>query len=505
MTRIEGEDFVIESTRGKELKQTGARWDARLKAWRMPATQMNATILRELEFDPPPRGGGVIPLVTDERLLPHQRRAVERLVQARHGELKAVFPGGGKTFIAVAAADLSVPDDRVVVVAPASLLKTWEAEIRKWQRVPGDVYVVQGKLDYDHARDARWIVMSWDKMTREADSFGIGWPVLVLDESVLAKSRGSKRFKTLQKIRRGFARVWLLSGSPTTRYPDDLWAQLHVIWPRAFPSYWRFAERYCTVEETPWARVVTGARAGRNAAEENSDLIDVVTEDDAGLDLPEYLFEPPVLTDMRPKQARAYRSMAKDFIAELGDGTQVVSANEAAKLTRLQQIASWWDGESGKHDAVADLIRSFEPPYLIWTHWRDGAQALRDRLEDIGVDARLVNGGTRDRDEEEWLAAFKAGTLEALVLSLGVGKFGHTFTKTRTIIGVDRTFMADDLYQSSFRVRRIGLEHRPVWVPVVAAGTVDELTVGDNIEAKLTSISKITRADLASLLKGMGR
>ncbi len=73
------------------------------------------------------------------------------------------------------------------------------------------------------------------------------------------------------------------------------------------------------------------------------------------------------------------------------------------------------------------------------------------------------------------------------------------------MFGFDRNFSADDYYQSMHRVRRIGLTHRPVVVPIVAAGTVDELTVGDNLEAKLGGISRMTHSDLASLLKGLGR
>ena len=55
------------------------------------------------------------------------------------------------------------------------------------------------------------------------------------------------------------------------------------------------------------------------------------------------------------------------------------------------------------------------------------------------------------------------------------------------------------------RVRRIGLTHRPVVVPIVAIGTVDELTVGNNLEAKFASIARMTRSDLVTLLKGIGR
>ena len=503
--QIVGEDILIQTQYAPEMRSLGAKWDLTAGLWRLPATRMNAKLVSDAL---PGEDALSVPLdtpatVSDTRLYPYQRDAAARLATCKHGLLVCLSPGLGKTAVAIAAADIAVPDDRIIVVAPASLLRTWEREIGKWSTVKGGVYVVQGKLDFAAAKTARWIVMSWDKMTREADALGKGWPVVILDESVLAKSRTSKRFKAMDKLRRTISRVWLLSGSPTTRYADDLWAQLHLIWPRAYSSYWRFAERYCVVEETPWARVVTATKHGRDAAAENSDMMLVVNQEDV-LDLPEYLFE-QIDVDLAGKQKTAYDSMAKSFIAELSDGTEVVAANEIAKLVRLQQIASYWDGESAKHDALMDVIESFEPPYLIWTHWVAGAEQLAFRLHDEGYDVRHVGGNTTPRRRDEYLESFKRGEFPALVLSLGVGKFGHTFTNVKTVFSVDRTFNADDYFQSLHRVRRIGLTHRPVWTSLTARGTVDELTVGDNLQAKLESIAKMTRADLASLLKGMGR
>lgn len=521
---VQGDRIVITdpgaAISGRELKQMGARWDGDLGAWTLLAARMYAQML----FDAAPALGDLRVALTppegkldDARLYDYQRRAAHRLATAPHGQILVAAPGLGKTAIAVAAADKAAPDDQVVVIAPASLLRTWEREIRKWQTVPGGVYIMESEVDYEAAASARWIIASWDKMSRDADVWGKGWRLWILDESVMAKSRRSQRALallggTVRKrgevvrrfpgIRRGVERVWLLSGSPTTRYDDDLWAQLRIVWPKAFPSYWRFAERYTVVEQTPWARVVSGPRAGRNAAEDNADLVLVISEEDAGLDLPDYLFEPCVEVVLQGAQKREYDRMAREFLAELGDGTQVIAKNEVARLMKLQQIASWWDGQSAKHDALLDLIPSYEPPFLIWTHWKEGASALTERLVNAGVGAVHVDGDTRDKDG--LIEAYKAGKHDALVLSLGVGKFGHTLVNTRTVAYVDRSWNADDYYQSLHRVKRIGLKHRPVVLPFRAAGTID-LLVEDNLEGKMGGISRMTRADLRALLEGLGR
>jgi len=509
MTRawIDGEDLLVQHPAGAELKQVGARWNKGMNAWRMAATEMNCLAVDELSLPGirvprPARPSGAL---ADERLYAYQRSAAYRLAHSKHGMILIAPPGLGKTAVAIAAADEGVPGDQVVVVAPASLLRTWERQIERWAVVPGAVYRMEGKVDVEAATAARWIVVSWEKAVREKDLWGRGWPLFILDESVLTKSRRSARYKALKKMRNGIDRVWELSASPTTITSADLWAQLNLVWPRAFPSFWRFAERYTVTEDNVWSgyKSVVAEKSGRDAVGDNSDLIIVVTEDE-GPDLPEYLFEPALDAALAGRQLTAYRTMEAAFIADLGDGTQRVAKNEIGRLMDLARIASYWDGQSAKHDALLDVLPGYDPPYLVWTYWKEGARALSERLRASGLDVWQVDGDTRTKERDAALDSFSVGKLEALVLSIGVGKFGHSFQPTRTIAYVDKTWNADDYFQSLHRVRRIGLGHRPVVLPVRAPGTVDEL-MDDNIEGKLGVTAKVTRSDLARLLRGLGR
>lgn len=497
---ISGEDLVLGPRRHPEFAEWGARWDKRAAHWKLPAASIYAWTINDAQIGfPDLRGSLRRPPATldDTRLFPYQREAAGWLIAGKRGSLLALSPGLGKTAVSIVAADHDVPEgESIIVVAPASLLKTWGREIDKWSKYP-KTHIVKNIDDYPEG--VRWFVMSWDFMARHVDYLGKGWPLVILDESVMVKSRKTKRYAAAKTLRRSARRVWLLSGSPSTKGPEDLWTQLNLLWPRAYPSYWRFAERYCVVEDGEWARTIVGPRDNRSAVDENEDMILSVNQDDV-LDLPEILFEPPLEVDLVGKQLRAYERMRDEFIAELADD-EVVAQNEIARLVRLQQIASWWDGESAKHDSLLDVIQNYEPPYLIWTHWVDGGVALHQRLSDV-MPAGIVIGATARKDDI--IDEFKRGNFPALILSLGVGKFGHTLTGVKTVFYVDKTWSADDYFQSLHRIRRIGLEHRPVVVPIRARDTVDSL-VEDNLEGKLGSISKITRSDLAKLLKGIGR
>ena len=527
---VVGEDAFVTPLVGllPEMKSLGASWDARRKAWKLPAAGWQLASVRDLLVDvdvPDPLGFSVTVNVTDLKLYGYQRTAATRLAAVAHGQVLVASPGLGKTAIAIAAADVAVPDDQVVVVAPASLLRTWAREIATWCRLDASTAIVLGPHpDWDEVSAARWVVVSWDTFARHQDWFLGKWPLWILDESVLAKSRRSQRSMAMRggsrrkvskktgelevtrwaNLRKGIERVWLLSGSPTTRHADDLWAQLNLVWPRAFPSYWRFAERYCVVEETVWARVVVGDRRDRDVVRDNSDLITVINQEDV-LELPEYLFE-VVDVDLPPKQKRAYDEMTRDFVTRLGSGEEIVAESRMAQLMRLQQIASWHEGESAKHDVLIDLVKAgaYEKPYLVWTHWRDGAEALAARFAQEGISVVHAHGGMSAQAKDDAIESYKRGEVDALVLSMGVGKFGHTLTNTKTVFYVDKTYNADDYFQSLRRVRRIGLEHRPVVVTIRAPRTTDEL-VEMNLEGKVGSIAKITSANLRELILGLGR
>jgi len=521
----------------REMKTLGASWDGPRQCWKLPASMMHVRAVQELlghveleNFSPLdliPSG----PEIKYDKLFDFQRKAATRLVSAPRGQLLCASPGLGKTAITIAAADEVASDDQVVVIAPAKLLKTWGREIAKWCRGDRTVATIHaGEPDWNEVRAARWLVTSWDMLALHQEWFTgklVGkWPLWVLDESVLAKSRKSTRsmalrggtrrsrkiradgtlpdLKRWENLRRSIDRVWLLSGSPTTRHADDLWAQLNLIWPRAFPSYWRFAERYCVVEETVWARSVIGDRRDHDPVADNLDLIYVINQESV-LDLPEYLFE-AIDVELTPKQAVAYEDMQRDFLAELDSGEVLTADNRMAQLVRLQQITSFWEGASAKHDALVEMITSgaYEGPHLIWTHWREGAEALTTRLDKAGVRVGHVYGGMSAKLSDSLIEDYKAGRSEALVLSLGTGKFGHTLTNTKTVHYVDKTWSADDYVQSLRRVRRIGLKHRPVITTYRAPGTVDEL-VELNLEGKLDSIAKVTRSRLRELLMGLGK
>lgn len=530
---------LMRKTASAILKELGGKYSNDLGAWAFPKYIHNATAIQETfgswglkESDAFTRwqNDTTEPAQIDmdddtqrvyAQLYPFQQEAVNALVADRwnhHGNLLALSPGLGKTVVALTAAK-SIRPNRALVVAPLSLLEVWRGEMERWfgQDFVKGVDVVHG-TNPDGL--ARWVVTNYETVTlgKNAESFrDLKWDVIILDESVMVKNRQTKRFEAMKALRTRASRIWLLSGSPITRHPSDLWAQFHLIDPKAFRSFWRFTNRYCVVDETVWGKQIVGS-SERDIQSDFRDLLFVRHQEQVLPDLPDMIFQ-NITVELTKQQRTLYNEMEKEFIAVLSETEEIDAPTKLTQLLRLQQITSSvanisdepTHDSSAKHDALMTLLdaEDIEFPLLIWTHWSPGARALSRRLDKSGYRSSLIQGDMNDTARREAFAGFRgskdrtdSANTDVLILSLGVGKFGHTLNRTKTVVYLDKTWNADDYIQSLHRVKRIGLTHSPRVITISARGTVDDL-VEENLAGKMAPISQVTNADLVKLLRSL--
>lgn len=505
-----------------------------------------------------------------DTLFPHQRSGVEYLFCNPHAAGLALLRWGlGKGATAVVAADL-IQARRVLVLAPLTLATAWKGEHTRWAEGGGGEQpfkrataedpapLEEGWTVTNHetiqelvlrdetgaviqpewARNARkvkeWIqegptkvdakgkkVPVRERITRvRRDYLETEWDLIIVDESVLLKNRKAVKASVLNTLRKkNDPFVWMLSASPTTKFRDDLHKQLEILMPRAFRSYWRTAEFFCTVDKGGWGWTIEGDRGDRDPDHYLRDFIWKPEEEELeGIELPEYR-EEVVLVDPTKSQRKALDQMMREWIVELEEEPEgaLVAANWLSRSTRLQQITSNMaalpkaDGELGrrsasaKEDLLIDLIKGeeIETPLLVWTWFTETTRQVAARLEkETDLRVSWVTGELSSKEKDARILAYKEGELDALVLQIGVGKFGHTFTDTRTIFYHDRTFDSDAYVQSRHRVRRLGLKHRPALIVPKIENSADEL-IDANLEGKMRSVADLTNMDLAELLRSV--
>lgn len=342
-----------------------------------------------------------------------------------------------------------------------------------------------------------------------------GWDLIAVDESILLKNRRAVKTNVLGSLQRAADEtIWELSGSPTAKYRDDLFRQLQVMAPRAFTSYWRFAEFMCVVEKGQWGWKIVGDRPEVDAHSYLRDFMFVRSQDEVLPELPDYIVR-DIDLEASPRQRRALDEMFEEWIAVLEEAPDdpVVADTWLARLTRLMQMTSnlgslpKHDGSfhrpgSVKQDLLIDMIKGdeIELPLLVWTWYVETTQLLTTKLATLpGLNVGSVTGRDSRDAKDATIEAYRDGELNVLVCQMGVGKFGHTFTDTRTVFYHDRAFDSDAWVQSLRRVRRIGLEHRPVLIIPRVVASADAL-VDENLAGKLPAIASMTNSQVASLL-----
>lgn len=341
-------------------------------------------------------------------------------------------------------------------------------------------------------------------------SYDRDWDLIIIDESILLKNRKAVKLDVLEDITPYASQVWLLSGSPTAKFRTDLWPQVKVIMPRGFKSYWRFAEFFCVVDKNQWGWKISGDRPDHDPREYLRDFMYIRSQKEVLPDLPDYIYD-PIEIDLNPDQQRAFREMSEEWSTQLAGGERVTAPNTISQMNRLAQITSNLGNigkkrSSAKEDLLMTLIEQddIKFPLLIWCWWVPTAQSVYDRIydnTDLAID--MAVGAMTMEEKDEAISSYKEGELDVLVFQMGVGKFGHTLTNTRTVFYHDRHFDSDAYFQTLRRVRRIGLLHKPrLIVPRAPYGADPFIEL--NLSGKLSSIARLGNRDLNELLVSLG-
>jgi SNF2 family DNA or RNA helicase len=508
---------------GKEIQQAGGRWDAKRRAWILPPIMASIEIVLRLH-------PGKVRLTTYlyrmwsakngfflyssevvqkklpdiwDKLYSYQQEAVTYLYSSPHsGAMLQLAPRLGKTITTCAAAR-AVKAQRVLVVTLLSLVPDWKHEIKQWTGQDAAVAYRSGDVS---ARG--WIVTNYETVRDCLPEFLAGrWDLVVCDESILLQNRDAERTEAIQALRDRATRIWLLSGSPVSKHADGLYAQLRIISPKSFTSYWRFARTYCHTQETPWGTKVTGTRLDINIAREFRDLIFTRHYSDIEAELPEIVYQ-TVHVALAPTQQQAYQKILDEFLLELESGEEMPVVNKVAQLVRLQQCVSnpanfGGVSASGKLDVLMALFEHDEIPLpaVIWTQWTEGAdQVYKCIARETSLRVGISNGKVKNKRDP--IDQFKQNQLDILVLSLGVGKYGLTLANAQAAVYYDKSWDADAYIQSMARIYLPGQKTKPLVLTLHAQGTVDEL-VEQNLRDKSFSIGHTSNADLAHILRSL--
>lgn len=311
--------------------------------------------------------------------------------------------------------------------------------------------------------------------------------MIVVDESTTIKDRTSKRTKKLTKLgaRCVFRRI--LTGSPITGSPTDLWGQFEFLEHGClgYTNFVAFQSRYCLLRDMHIGSRTIRKEYGTQNLEELRDRMlkhSVRKRKSECLDLPPKVYEREEV-ELTDEQKTAYAEMKRTAMA-IVSGHEVTTTIVMTQLMRLHQIVCGHiqadDGsllhlQSRRADAVLDVIeRSGEKKVVIWCAYRaDVAIVHRALSEKYGKEKIAVwIGGDANREQDE--LEFQNGDKRFMIATQQAGAKGRTWTCARLVIYYTNYYDLELREQSEDRTHRIGQEGTVTYVDLVSPGTVEE-------------------------------
>jgi SWI/SNF-related matrix-associated actin-dependent regulator 1 of chromatin subfamily A len=196
-------------------------------------------------------------------LFPHQIEGVAFLLGRRRAIL-ADDMGLGKTRQAIVSLRHLAPGGPRLVVCPASVKRNWAREI-ELVASNSSVLVIEGGAPITPT--AEWVIVNYDIIGRHMDNLRrVPWAALVFDEAHYLKNHTSARSKLARQLAVDAAAnathtlaVQLLTGTPLTSRPRDLFVLLQLVGHPLGRSFLAFARRYCAAEKGEYGWKTGGA------------------------------------------------------------------------------------------------------------------------------------------------------------------------------------------------------------------------------------------------------
>ena len=401
--------------------------------------------------------------------------------------------------------------DGALIIAPKGVIKTWyEQELPThlpnhienvttlWQ--PNITKKQQEKLDslFEIETALHILIMnveafSTDKGVKFAAKFLNSHKTLMaIDESTTIKTPTAKRTKNIIKLGSSAKYRRIMTGSPVTKNPLDLYTQCLFLDPYLldFQSYYAFRNRYAIMKTmNVRGRSIQVVHKFQNLGELSETLQNFsyrVLKEDC-LDLPPKNFTKRHII-LTSDQRKIYEQMKKTAMAVL-NGKVTSTITVLTQLMRLHQITcGHFTADDGSVQLIANnritelmnVLEETEGKVIIWANYqRDVNQIIKSIVEKYGPGSVVdYYGLTPQEDRQNNIRKFQNGDeCRFIVGTPQTGGYGITLTKANTVIYYSNGYDLEKRLQSEDRAHRIGQKKTVTYIDLICEDTVDEKIV----------------------------
>ena len=377
-----------------------------------------------------------------------------------------------------------------LLVAPASLLANWAAEIERFApglkpliAHPSAMHAAELKaLALERLAGIDLVITSYGSLLRAPWIAEVSWRMVVLDEAQAIKNPDAKQTRAVKALKAA-ARV-ALTGTPVENRLGDLWSIFDFVNPGLLGS---------SKEFTNFAKSLAGRPGGSYGP-----LRELVrpyilrrlkTDKTVISDLPDKT-ETKAFCSLSRKQAALYEQAVKELAEQLAEATGIRRKGLVLSfLMRFKQICNhpsqwlgdgvWSEGDSGKWARLRDIgevVAARQEKMLVFTQFREVTDPLAAFLGSVfGRPGLVLHGETEVKKRKDLVRRFQEDeAVGFFVLSLKAGGSGLNLTAASHVVHFDRWWNPAVENQATDRAFRIGQTKNVLVHKFVCRGTVEE-------------------------------
>jgi SNF2 family DNA or RNA helicase len=401
--------------------------------------------------------------------------------------------------------------NRVLIVCPKAIQSVWTEQVPEHTFIESEPVIYEPRPTQKKAEEIRGVFLqefpvlivrleAFQKKSPDLQKFLQAYfekPTLViLDESSKIKNVTTQRAPRLIEYTQDAAYKLILTGTPWTESPLDIFSQMEFLqsgfWYR-YNGEWKtsilkkhwyiFRSRYAIMREIRTGegrsfKTIVGTRRTEEIAKKIQPYVTQQKKDE-WLDLPEKLRQ-TLHVEMGKEQAKAYRQMKDTLILEHGE--EILTAqNAAVLLTRLRQIAGGFYPETGEpiSKSIAGIDMLLEDAsettgkVVIAASYVAEIQGIAKALaKEYGEDnVCTYYGATKDREGE--LTRFKESA-KFMVLNPQTGAYGLNLQFAGTMYLYSRPFSYEQNAQLEDRIHRPGMKGSATYKEIIHMGSIQE-------------------------------
>ena len=367
----------------------------------------------------------------------------------------------------------------------------WQALITKKQKESLDcLFETEEKL---HILIMNVEALSTPKGTQFASKFlSCHRAMVAIDESTTIKNSSAKRTKNILSLAKSAKYRRIMTGSPVTKNPLDLYSQCEFLdpWLLNFQSFYAFRNRYAEMKTiNARGRSIQVVNYFKNIGELSDKLkgfsYRVLKED--CLDLPDKIYVKRNIS-LTAEQLKLYDQMKKTALAML-NGKVTSTVTVLTQLMRLHQITCGHftadDGstqliKNNRVNELMNVLEEIEGKAIIWANYqKDITNIIEIIIKEYGPGSVVDYYGLTPQDERQGnIKKFQDDPeCRFLIGTPQTGGYGITLTAASNVIYYSNGYDLEKRLQSEDRAHRIGQKKAVTYVDLITEDTVDEKIV----------------------------